>query len=314
VLAGWLTEFVLGGAEMLPEFAADAYRDALGEQGWSEYRRAIVRAWRRDPSGWREKDLMRELVRADGDVDELIAVYAADLAPTGYTHLEIAHELDHARRADEALEWAERGLREATEHVHHELVDYVVARYGDDGAHEKALTVRQDQFRAHRTLANYRALRDAARQAGRWDEIRAWALGELRVDATDARRRSGFGLAWGDGPVWISALIDDGDTAAAWRSALGVASDHQWLILADLIREDRPADALGVYLRAVESLKARTGDPTYQQVADLLDKIRTCHQRLGTSPQFDVYLAALRADQKRKRNLIKLLDQRGLNA
>jgi hypothetical protein len=36
------------------------------------------------------------------------------------------------------------------------------------------------------------------------------------------------------------------------------------------------------------------------------------YQRLGTAPQFAACLAALRADQKRKRNLIKLLDQRGL--
>jgi uncharacterized Zn finger protein len=50
----------------------------------------------------------------------------------------------------------------------------------------------------------------------------------------------------------------------------------------------------------------------YQQVAALLGKIQYCHQQLGTAPEFAGYLAALRADQKRKRNLINLLDQRGL--
>ena len=65
------------------------------------------------------------------------------------------------------------------------------------------------------------------------------------------------------------------------------------LTVADLISSDWPAGALPVYLCAIEPLRSQTGDPVYQQVAALLGKI-------------------LRADQKRKRNLIKLLDQRGL--
>jgi len=63
-----------------------------------------------------------------------------------------------------------------------------------------------------------------------------------------------------------------------------------------------------------EPLRSRTGDRVYQQVADLLAKIRDCHERLGTPAQFTAYLAMLRADQKRKRNLMKLLDQRGLRS
>ncbi|WP_283844070.1 hypothetical protein [Streptomyces barringtoniae] len=39
--------------------------------------------------------------------------------------------------------------------------------------------------------------------------------------------------------------------------------------------------------------------------------MRDCPRRLGTEDAFTVYLAALRARQKRKRNLMRLLDQRG---
>jgi hypothetical protein len=106
----------------------------------------------------------------------------------------------------------------------------------------------------------------------------------------------------------ILAKTADGDVGAAWDSAAGVASDRQWLTLADLLSSDRPADALPVYLRAIEPLRSQTGHPVYQQVAAQLSKIQYCHQQLGTAPEFVAYLAALRADQKRKRNLIKLLD------
>jgi uncharacterized Zn finger protein len=311
-LAGWLASFVLGGGQVLPDFATDGYRDALGERGTAEYRRLITQAWRGNPSGWHEKYLMQELLRADGDVDALVAMYAADMLPSGYTHLMIAQELDQAGRATAALEWAERGLREAAGGVDARLADYLAARYEGTGEFDGVLAVRQDAFNTGRTLVRYRALRDAACKAGQWEAVRERALPQLQSDAAGIRTHGRADFGWGDGPVWISALIDDGDIAAAWDAAAGIASARQWLTLADLLSGDRPADALPVYLRAVEPLRSQTGDAAYQQVAALLVKIRDCHERLGTGPQFAGYLAMLRADQKRKRNLIKLLDQRGL--
>ena len=313
-LAWWLAGFVLGEGDRLTNFGVEDYGEALGDRGKAEYRRLITEVWQRNPTGWHEKFLMRSTLQAIGDVDALIAMYAADLGPQGLTHLMIAKELDRAGRADEALHWAERGLREATERVGDQLADYLVARYESAGALDKALAARQAAFDTDRTLARYRALRDAAGKTGQWEAVRERALRQLKKDAAAYRAQgeSGFDYAWTASPVWVSALIDDGDTAAAWDAAAGIASARQWLTLADLIAQDRPGDALPIYLRAVEPLMSQTGDPVYEQVADLLVKIRDCHQRLGTSAQFAAYLTWLRADQKRKRNLIKLLDRRGL--
>jgi tetratricopeptide (TPR) repeat protein len=302
---------VLAG-QIFGDFDAGAYDDALGGRGWAEYRRLITQAWQKNPSGWHERYLMQELLRSARDVDALVAMYAAELLPSGYTHLMIAQEFDEVGRADEALEWAERGLREAAGSLDARLVDYLAARYQATGAFGKAVAARQNAFDIGRTLASYRALRDAAGKAGQWESVRECALQQLRSDAAASAAQSRAGFGWGEGPVWISALIDDGDVGAAWDAAAGVASDRQWLTLADLISSDRPTDALPVYLRAIEPLRFQTGDPVYQQVAALLSKIQYCHQQLGTAPGFAAYLAALRADQKRKRNLIKLLDQRGL--
>ena len=55
---------------------------------------------------------------------------------------------------------------------------------------------------------------------------------------------------------------------AAWDAAAGVASEHQWLTLADLISGDQPADAMPVFLRAIEPLRSLTGVSVYQQVAE----------------------------------------------
>jgi hypothetical protein len=99
---------------------------------------------------------------------------------------------------------------------------------------------------------------------------------------------------------------------AAWRAAEDRADERQWLALADLVREERPADALGVYLRAIEPRTRRTGDGNHHDIARLLLLARDCQRRLGAEDEFAAYLAALRTAQKRKRNLMAILERQGL--
>jgi len=147
--------------------------------------------------------------------------------------------------------------------------------------------------------------------AGTWPADRDWALDLLRADAQAARSgRPGIRL-WA-GPVLIDVLISEGEIDGAWEAALGVASEVQWLRLADLAASTRPAEALAVYLRQIQPLKQETGDQAYERMARLLGGARACHSRLGTEPAFDMYLRALRADQKRKPKLMSILNAHGL--
>ena len=57
----------------------------------------------------------------------------------------------------------------------------------------------------------------------------------------------------------------------------------------------RLADALPVYLSAVEPLRSMTADETYHQMARLLVSARDCHERLGSSAEFTRHLAAIRS-------------------
>ncbi|MCZ9338759.1 hypothetical protein NGM37_13340, partial [Streptomyces sp. TRM76130] len=102
-------------------------------------------------------------------------------------------------------------------------------------------------------------------------------------------------------------------TDAAWRTATETgADDSQWRTLADRVRPTRPADALAVYLRLADPLTRQTGNRVYERLTTLLLDIRDCHHRLGTIPQFAAYLSDLRATHRRKRNLLRLLDEQGL--
>lgn len=311
-LVGFLAGRLLSEDEF-PSIDITAYADLLGDAGLARLREQLTVAWQQAPANWKAQRAIEDFLRATGDIDELVKVREANLPRSGLACLEIAKELQAAGRGEQALAWAERGLRmEASPPQAIEPVaDFVVERYLEAGRTADAVAVRRDVFAAVRELAPYERLRDAAGPAGTWPADREWALDLLRADAQVARSgRPGIRL-WA-GPVLIDVLISEGEIDAAWEAAPGVASEAQWLKLADLAAPTRPADALAVYLRQVQPLKQETGDQAYERMARLLDGARACHVRLGTEPAFEMYLRGLRADQKRKHKLMSILDAHGL--
>lgn len=79
--ATWLAGHLLGPAP-LPDVDPEDYTGRLGESGRTRYLEPITDAWHRNPSGWTERYLMEERLRSDSDLDGLIALLAADPAPT----------------------------------------------------------------------------------------------------------------------------------------------------------------------------------------------------------------------------------------
>ncbi|MER5730162.1 SWIM zinc finger family protein [Streptomyces sp. NPDC002138] len=308
--AEWLVGHLLGDLNDATGIALTDYEEVLGEAGLARAHELVVAAWRANPKGWTEKYLMEELTKSEGSVDALIAVHAADLSPTGATHLVIAQELERAGRPAEALEWAERGLRECDPALGPDsrLVDLVCERYARAGRPADVIAVRRDVLVRRRSLTAYQELRTAAGAADCWDEpARADALDLLRADA---RPRRSLGH---QGSALVDALLDDADHDAAWEAAAeGHADGRQWLTLADRVRDRRPSDALTVYLRLIGPLLTRTGDATYEQLTELLLSARACHRILGTQDAFTTYMTTLRSGQKRKRNLLAMLDRHGL--
>jgi len=307
-LSQYLADLLLGDQHGF-EFDLGDYRDLLGDEGHSMIRRRIAEAYARNPDNWQARTLIESVVRAEGDTDTLIDVYAASLDERGWAHLRIARELDRAGRGAEALGWAERGLEEATR-PEAELVEYVAARYAAAGRPSDVLALRRARFRAGPALESYQALRQAATACGAWPSEREAALTALREDARSSSSISGAQ----NGSALLDVLLDEGDLDAAWAAAeqAVVTAPGQLIRLADASVAARPADALRVYLDAVAPLTAQTGDEAYRQIARLLLSARDCHERLGTSSEFEGYLAELRTSQRRKRALLRILDYNGL--
>jgi hypothetical protein len=172
----------------------------------------------------------------------------------------------------------------------HPNARHLAGSFARPAAGDTMLRERRAWHQTERSLASYRALRAAARQANTWHTERIKALSELAPD------------------VVVDALLDDGDLDAAWAALPEDATEEQRLRLADASLTVRPAEALEVYLEAAEPLTRQTGDAAYRKLVRLLTSARACHQALGTTGEFLRYMAELREDSKRKRNLITLLD------
>jgi hypothetical protein len=290
------------------------YAGLLGTAGLGRLREQVTDAGASTANPG-DRPLLESLLRAEDNVDGLVALRAADLDDYGWAHLAIAGELDRAGRDDEGLAWAERGLREARR-PDGRLVEYLADRYAAAGRAGDVVALRRDRFAADATLAAYQRLRQAATAAGQWPAERERALAVLTGKAGVPPPGAGLGLDWA-GPVLVDALLDDGDAGAAWTVAAAMpdaASPAQWLRLADLVATARPADALEVYRKLIEPLRSQTGDKVYELAVRLLRSARACHQALGTSEEFERYLALFRADQQRKPSLMRLLDRHGLTA
>jgi len=310
---GALGRFLAGllGRENLPPVNAADYAGLLGQAGLASLRAAAISAHECDPGDGPARRALEAVLRAAGDVDGLVGLYAGELGQHGRGHLRIARELDQAGRGGDALGWAERGLRESPA-PSPELIDYLAGRYAADGRAGDVLALRRDRFAAQPALDSYRALRLAAQDAGAWPAERERARRLLLADAERARFQLPRG--WAAGPVLIDVLLDDGDAGDAWAAATGnrAVTPEQWLRLADAVAADRPADALEVYRRAIDQLRTMTGNDVYHRLASLLLRARDCHQALGTGQDFRRYLAAFRTDQRRKRSLMRILAQHGL--
>lgn len=310
-LAAYLAGHNLGeDEEHEHEYDLAEYAELLGATGSAQVEEAYRDAYRRNPGGAREKQLMERLIRAEGDIDALVGLLSRDLDSRGYQHLRIAQELEAAGRAPQALRWAETGLREATGFIGTDLVDFVALRYAQAGRMDDLLALRRARFLAEMTVSHYELLREAAQRNGVWAQERERAMAVLREDLAKQGPKAQFGM----GPVMIDILVAEGDHESAWEVAQKASSEPQRLKLAALIRAQRPTEALEVYRTALARLRGQTGEDVYHRALEMLQGIKACHELLGRQAEFDAYLHEFRRDQRRKRNLIRLLDAAGLAA
>ena len=95
-----------------------------------------------------------------------------------------------------------------------------------------------------------------------------------------------------------------------------MTTDHgcdrqMWLTLARAREVEHPLDAIGVYEREVFARIEAKKNHTYRQAVDLLARTRRLARQAGHPARSANILERVRAEHGRKRNLMKLIDQKG---
>ena len=256
--------------------------------------------------------VMELLAEQTGDVDELVAVLSHDLS-LPYSFLRVAEVYAEAGRGDDALEWAKRGMEAFPDRPDSRLVTFLAEAYRRRGEHVPAVELIWDLYADHPGLGSYRDLKPYAERAGQWSEVRDRAIDLLRERvsaAREERRQRGYGWAYLDTTELVRIHLWEDDTEAALREARARGcSEDVWLQLAERLEEAQPQEALAIYREQVEPTINRKTKADYRDATRLLATIRALMARTGSADAFPAYLEQVRSAHKRKRNLMKLLDE-----
>lgn len=308
----------------LCSFDAATYRSALGKKGLQRYRELAEAQWCKITPRSLNKGydvhraaitrIMERLAEASGDIDELVAIKSKDLS-SSYHYLGIAEILAKAGRANEALEWAERGLKAFADHPHNDLRDFLVANYLKCERKDEALQLTWVQFEERPGLETFKKLHDVAGKLGIWPTQRERALSRLAdLTASEAAATS----RWKPKPslpnysLRLSIALWEEDLDAAWTAAhQGICDRNLRVTLAGRLESARPEDAISLYRQVVPMIVGETNNSAYYEGIQLIRKVGGLMKTLNQSRQFGDYLAELRVQFKPKRNFIKLLDDLG---
>jgi tetratricopeptide (TPR) repeat protein len=300
--------------------AAARYADVLGDAGLAEYRRLIEPRFDALPAGdafsigqFRVTQAMVGVALALGDPDQLIAVKARDLRiPDDYR--EIAAMLAKAGRVAEAIDWAERGLVAFSDWPWQTspLRELLADLHRCQGQLHAAVEVFWAGFQAAPSLESYRRLLQEAEAASDQRGWRERMLEHLRgrlgrLDTAAASHAPGQAQPLSS--TLVEILLYEGQADEAWEVASTHPCDqHLWLTLARARERTHPQDAIGVYARAAADLIGRTKSQLYPRAVDLMVRIERLYDALGRPEDFATYVARVRAEHRRKRSFMALLD------
>lgn len=305
----------------LCSFDAATYKTPLGKKGLQRYRELAEVEWhkikpRTDDKGYDTHRasitrIMERLAEASGDVDELVAIKAKDLS-SSYSYLGIAEILDKAKRHDEALGWAERGLKAFPDRPHDDLRDFLAAAYLKRKRNDEALQLTWIQFEERPGLEPYKKLHTISSKLNIWPAQRERALAWLDQAIT---KEAASTSRWKPKPstpnytLRLSIALWEKDMDTAWTAAHQGICDRTLLItLAGKLEKDRADDAISLYRRVIPAIVDETKNSAYEEGVRLVRRVGDLMKAKDKLGAFGDYLAELRLQFKPKRNFIKLLD------
>lgn len=291
---------------------ADWVRDALsGVHLWTRqaYGRFLLRleeAWLDDEAflricreTGRQQDLVERLLAMDR-VDESLAA----ARKTGdYDLLQLA-DVFVAQGYDELAEALIRERRTTSPDTR--LTVWLKDRALQRGDPKEALALAEELFWQRPTLPGYQELRALALPLDRWDERRRAILARLNEEEKLT--------------LLIEIHLDEGAVDRALEALERVSSPTRWypgierltIQVAQAAEDERPREAIRLYVEAAEQLIAQRGRGNYAIAGTYLSRVRDLYRRLDDDATWRRTIAELRDSNRRLRALKDELNKAGL--
>ena len=310
--------------------AANTYADVLGEAGLAVYRRLAGAHWAevralapgsQDPGHYaarfRITSIMEALARVSGDIEELVAVKSHDLS-SSYAFLRIAEIYQQAGQSDLALEWAERGWKSFPEQRRDDrLREFIADAYHRQKRHDEAMALTWEAFVERPNFQMYEVLKPHARKARQWPAWREKALAAIREHIAAEKGEPAEPGVWEhvslpDHSVLVEIFLHEKDLESAWREAEdGGCSEALRLELARRREKTHPEDAARIYQAHVARVLLHASNSAYVEAVRYLAKLGELFRRCHRDAAYRGILDEVRKTHKRKRNLMKMMNQKG---
>ena len=308
--------------------AIDEYADVLGKKGMEAFRSSARKAWEALPAlraGDKENrfsahryqitGIMEEIAESTGDVDALVAVKKKDLSGP-HEYLEIAELYQNARRMDDAIRWAEEGVKQFPQNANSPLREFLALQYHKRNRHADAMKLIWAEFADYPCLESYKSLKKHASKGGQATPWKAWrvrAMLHLR-GLIEKSERPSKSSRWAFPDPSRSSLVRillwEKDVEGAWLHLQSGKCDRSlWIEVAGLRESAHPEDSLAVYRSYIEPTLARKSNDAYEDAIGLLKRSKAILTRLGKQEEWGRYLAEVKVAYKRLRNFIAMLQK-----
>jgi uncharacterized Zn finger protein len=321
-LAKWLFEFELSSNNAVHDGVFARYIELLGENGLAAYRKLAEAEWRSKATASgnrpaavlaRLSETVRHAALMTLDPGLMAKVGSHDFrAPWAYYLA--ARDCVDMNQMDKAVAWAEMGVKAFPDVPHAGLRELLAEEYGRRGQMTEALNQAWALFTEGPSLDHYLRLRKLAQKTRQSSVWRDEALEYLRERA--ARSRKAGPVAEPDeerlacGSLIVEILLKEKDADSAWREAqVGGCGEEAWLKLARAREAQHPADAIRIYQQFAEEVVQGGGNDEYRVAVRYLRRAAEIITRLGHPKKFREYLVGYRERNKRKKNLLWLLDR-----
>ncbi|WP_292391251.1 SWIM zinc finger family protein [Methanosarcina sp. UBA5] len=288
-------------------------------------------------------DRFIDALRKAGLSEEIIPISELEAERTGnYTRL--IRELLDSGQKKKAEEWIYRGIKELREYepgTAYELLQTLIEIKEKEENWSFVAALETEDFFRFPQLSSYIRMQKAAKNIGKWPEIREAALKYLRngeLPASQTKNEEELSILPGILPktgllgasllkkikppvldllIQIAIQENNADEVVHWYEELkkskGEAEKSRRAILeeeiANAVKDKYPAIAIEIWKNVAEDLISKTKVSSYEAASMYLRKIKGTLESIGMKEEWEAYLRQIREANRLKKKLLEILDR-----